>query len=88
MACVVHARPGPHCAPAAAPIVTTATAEPPRISPIATGIAAVVFAAMTVGTVVAFALAVVVPLGPDSAAADAYFKMIDLWVSKLAEAYS
>ncbi len=34
------------------------------------------------------AKAVVVPLGPDSAAAGAYFKMIDLWVSKLAEAYS
>lgn len=33
------------------------------------------------------AKAVVVPLGPGSAAADAYFKMIDLWVSQLAAAY-
>jgi zinc/manganese transport system substrate-binding protein len=31
---------------------------------------------------------VIVPLGPDNTAADGYFKLIDLWVNKLAEAYS
>jgi ABC-type Zn uptake system ZnuABC Zn-binding protein ZnuA len=31
--------------------------------------------------------AVIVPLGPDSTSADAYFNLIDGWVNKLAEAY-
>ena len=34
------------------------------------------------------AKAVVVPLGPGSTAPDAYFKLIDLWVTSLAQAYS
>lgn len=34
------------------------------------------------------AKAIIVPLGPESTAADAYFKMIDLWVNKLAAAYA
>jgi len=34
------------------------------------------------------ATAVIVPLGPDSTAADAYFKLIDLWVNQLAQAYA
>ena len=34
------------------------------------------------------AKAVIVPMGPQATAADAYFKLIDLWVSRLAEAYS
>ena len=33
------------------------------------------------------ARAVILPLEPDSTAADAYFRLIDLWVSRLAEAY-
>jgi zinc/manganese transport system substrate-binding protein len=31
--------------------------------------------------------AVIVPLGPESTAADGYFKLIDLWVNQLARAY-
>lgn len=34
------------------------------------------------------AKAVIVPMGPAGTAPDAYFKLIDLWVSRLAEAYS
>ncbi|HVR97331.1 MAG TPA: metal ABC transporter substrate-binding protein [Thermoanaerobaculia bacterium] len=34
------------------------------------------------------AKALVVPLGPDSAAPDAYFKLIDSWVDQLAQAYA
>lgn len=34
------------------------------------------------------AKSIIVPLGPESIAADGYFKLIDLWVNKLAEAYS
>lgn len=34
------------------------------------------------------AQALIVPLGPESNAADAYFKLIDLWVSRLAGAYA
>jgi zinc/manganese transport system substrate-binding protein len=34
------------------------------------------------------AKAVIVPMGPGGTAGDAYFKLIDLWVSRLAEAYS
>ena len=33
------------------------------------------------------AKAVIVPLGPDSTSADAYFKLIDGWVNRLAQAY-
>jgi len=33
------------------------------------------------------AKAVIVPLGPDSTSADAYFKLIDGWVNRLADAY-
>lgn len=34
------------------------------------------------------AKAVIVPLGPESTAADAYFKLIDQWVNQLAQAYA
>ena len=31
--------------------------------------------------------ALIVPLGPESTSADGYFKLVDLWVSRLAQAY-
>ena len=33
------------------------------------------------------ARSVIVPLGPESASADAYFNLIDGWVNRLAQAY-